>query len=406
MEALAAARLGDEICHGAGILGMIAGAIVGAVAAVVVVGIVAATGGLAIVIFAGAIAGGALFANQILKGVKTIFKLDDPTSGVLTKGSTNVFTNSRPAIRATLDGALACSGGSFPFVTHMPLPMFGAPDLIRVAEGSKTVTINSMPASRVTMMLVCSAKIKTGSQNVFIGGPTARTEFVWDITSWLETGFTWLGYAAMGGAAILAAMAGVAALATFAAVTATMMVAFEALGRLGDAIGPGYRDLFQGIAGMGLLLASPKMARMGTGNNTATLSADDVRFSQNTVSYNKTDRVTGTKYTYDDLVQSMKRDGWKGDPVDVVKMPDGKLTSMDNTRIAAAREAGIDIKANVHNPNDPLPPDVVASGRFGEARTWGEALTNRINNQKPGSFGTENPNGSPNPPRITGKPKP
>lgn len=41
----------------------------------------------------------------------------------------------------------------------------------------------------------------------------------------------------------------------------------------------------------------------------------------------------------------MRTNGWKGDPVDVVKMPDGKLTSMDNTRIAAAREAGIDVKA-------------------------------------------------------------
>jgi hypothetical protein len=98
------------------------------------------------------------------------------------------------------------------------------------------------------MMLVCSAKIKTGSQNVFIGGPTARTEFVWDITSWLETGFTWLGYAALAGAAVFAAMAGIAVFA-----------GFEGWGRLGDMIGPGCRDLFQGIAGMGLLLASPKM---------------------------------------------------------------------------------------------------------------------------------------------------
>ena len=46
-------------------------------------------------------------------------------------------------------------------------------------------------------------------------------------------------------------------------------------------------------------------------------------------------------------MKSMKSDGWKGDPVDVVRMPDGKLTSIDNTRIAAAREAGIDVKATV-----------------------------------------------------------
>jgi uncharacterized Zn-binding protein involved in type VI secretion len=235
---------------------MIAGAVIGAVVAVAVVAAVAATGGLAIVIFAGAIAGGALAANQILKGVKTIFKLPDPTSGVLAMGSLNVFTNSRPAARATLDFALGCSGGSFPFITHPTIP----PSIqIPVAEGSKTVTINSQPAARISMMMVCSAKIKTGSENVFIGGPTARTEFVWDITGWMETGFTWLGIGALIGAGVFAAMAGAAAFAGFLAITGGMMLGFEGLGMLGDMIGPGYRDLFQGIAGMGLLLASPKM---------------------------------------------------------------------------------------------------------------------------------------------------
>ncbi|MDZ7938041.1 MAG: DUF637 domain-containing protein [Rhodoferax sp.] len=134
------------------------------------------------------------------------------------------------------------------------------------------------------------------------------------------------------------------------------------------------------------------------------LAANDVRFSQNTVSYNKVDRISGEKYTYDDLVQSMKTGGWKGDPVDVVKMPDGAFTSMDNTRISAARDAGINVQANVHGFNDPLPADMIANRRFGDATTWGEALTGRISNQKPPSFGNANPNGSPTPPKVTGKP--
>ncbi|AQT94344.1 hypothetical protein B1R45_14065 [Pseudomonas azotoformans] len=50
----------------------------------------------------------------------------------------------------------------------------------------------------------------------------------------------------------------------------------------------------------------------------------------------------------------MKSNGWKGDPVDVVRMPDGKLSSIDNTRIAAAREAGIDVKATVRGFDDLL----------------------------------------------------
>ena len=84
-----------------------------------------------------------------------------------------------------------------------------------------------------------------------------------------------------------------------------------------------------------------------------------MRFSQKFVSYKKVDRDTGKPYTYDDLVNGMKKDGWKGDPVDVVRQPDGKLTSMDNARIRAAREAGIDVKARIRDANEPLTPEEV-----------------------------------------------
>ncbi|WP_232244523.1 hypothetical protein [Pseudomonas putida] len=135
--------------------------------------------------------------------------------------------------------------------------------------------------------------------------------------------------------------------------------------------------------------------------NAATYAADDIRFSQNSVSFNKTDRVSGTNYTYDDLVQSMKTNGWKGDPVDVVKMPDGKLTSMDNTRIAAAREAGIDVNASVRGFDEPLTPAVQEARGWQNFNTWGEAITGRINKQS-GGFSTSNPYGSTEPPRISG----
>jgi filamentous hemagglutinin len=138
--------------------------------------------------------------------------------------------------------------------------------------------------------------------------------------------------------------------------------------------------------------------------NTSSFDANEIRFSQNTVSYNKAERDSGVRYTYDDLVSSMKKDGWKGDPVDVVKMPDGNMTSMDNIRINAARDAGIKVEANVRNFSDPLPKDMIDSGRFGSATTWGEAITGRINNQS-GGFGKNNPYGSSDAPRITGKGK-
>lgn len=39
----------------------------------------------------------------------------------------------------------------------------------------------------------------------------------------------------------------------------------------------------------------------------SSFDANDIRFSQNTVSYNKTEQSNGMKYTYDDLVSSMKK---------------------------------------------------------------------------------------------------
>lgn len=77
---------------------------------------------------------------------------------------------------------------------------------------------------------------------------------------------------------------------------------------------------------------------------------------------------------------------------------------MDNTRISAAREAVIKVEANVRSFGDPLPTDMVESGRFGSAKTWGDAILGRINNQS-GGFGNKNPSGSSDSPRITGKDK-
>jgi len=97
----------------------------------------------------------------------------------------------------------------------------------------------------------------------------------------------------------------------------------------------------------------------------------------------------------------MRTNGWNGDLVDVVKMPDGKLTSMDNTRIAAAREAGIDVKASVRGFDDPLTPAIQEARGWQSFNTWGEAITGRINKQS-GGFSTSNPYGSTEPPRISG----
>ncbi|MDW2981789.1 putative Ig domain-containing protein [Rhodanobacter sp. KK11] len=109
-----------------------------------------------------------------------------------------------------------------------------------------------------------------------------------------------------------------------------------------------------------------------------TLDPTKTSFTQSWVSYHK----LGASYNFDTLVESMSTNGWVGKPVDVVRMLDGTLTSIDNTRILAARQAGIEIQANVRafddlildaNRTDSL------SVRGVTPSTWGDAALLRIN---------------------------
>lgn len=67
-------------------------------------------------------------------------------------------------------------------------------------------------------------------------------------------------------------------------------------------------------------------------------------------------------------------------------MPDGKITSIDNTRVLAAREAGIDLKVRVWGHDEVLPESMAR--RFRNpldrqvfAETWGEAANFRMMGQ-------------------------
>ncbi|MGC5704386.1 PAAR domain-containing protein [Pseudomonas sp. NFXW11] len=253
MDMLAAARLGDEIAHGFGVAAMVAGAVVGALIGAAVVAATVATGGVAIAIIAGSVAAGGLSMFQIVKGLSTIFNLPEPSTGVLVEGSFNVRINLRNAMRAGQDHSSSCSG--------LPLnhPIWPFPVLI--AEGSAKVTINGKPAARLQSKMVCGAHIKTGSENTFIGGPTVQVAFVLDIEGWMHTGLEALGLLAAGGALVLAACAGAAAFFGALAIGGAMYGGMSLLGDLGDRLGPGYRDLLQGVAGMALLGLGPKLAR-------------------------------------------------------------------------------------------------------------------------------------------------
>jgi len=97
-----------------------------------------------------------------------------------------------------------------------------------------------------------------------------------------------------------------------------------------------------------------------------------------------------------EIEASMRTNGWVGDAIDVVRMRDGGLTSLDNTRLLAANRAGIDVQASIHGFDDALPSSLIqrfTTPRGGVPSTWGDAITNRISSQNEG-YRMTNPFGS------------
>ncbi|QAY59806.1 hypothetical protein ET475_07250 [Microbacterium protaetiae] len=129
----------------------------------------------------------------------------------------------------------------------------------------------------------------------------------------------------------------------------------------------------------------------------------EIRFSQKTVSYRK--ERDGVVYTYDDILTSMRKRGWQGEAIDVVKMSDGGVTSLDNTRLLAANELGTDVYANVHDLDEALNAaevDRFESLQHGTPSTWGGAVDIRVAKQGTKWAGA-NPSGSFELPRVTGR---
>jgi uncharacterized Zn-binding protein involved in type VI secretion len=241
-----AARLTDPVGHGFGMLGMIGGAILGAVAAALLIAGGIVTGGALIaVVVAGCVAGGGLAGGQLLNGIERAGGLSKPTTGRIANGSGDVFIGGQRAARAEIDYAGDCNGRPMNHFTKSK---------VAIAEGSATVMINFKPAARVTSKLVCGAEILQGIESVFIGGPTKEVLSIDDNEELLKTGLTWLGGAALVGGGLVAWCAGgAAALLGYSAWTAGGMVGFAGLGWIGDQIGPGWGDILQGSVGLLLL---------------------------------------------------------------------------------------------------------------------------------------------------------
>jgi RHS repeat-associated protein len=112
-------------------------------------------------------------------------------------------------------------------------------------------------------------------------------------------------------------------------------------------------------------------------------ASTSIRFSQSSVN------------GLEEIAKSMQENGWKGDPIDIVKMEDNIYTTVDNTKLLAAQKVGIDVKATAHDFSEPIPEEMAK--RFAAKdgtlpKTWGEAVKNRVGNQNK-SFRT-NTNGS------------
>ena len=112
-----------------------------------------------------------------------------------------------------------------------------------------------------------------------------------------------------------------------------------------------------------------------------TLDANAVRFSQSNV-----------RNSLPQLTESMKANGWQGAPIDVVRMADGGLAAVDNTRLAAAGLSMTPVQAVIRDFSEVFPASRAGGNLQGS--TWGEALMNRIGGQKPG-WQRLYPNGSP-----------
>lgn len=252
-----AARMGDQVSHGLGLLGMVSGAVAGAAIGAAMVTATAATGGVALIaIVGGCVAGGGLAGGSLVRGIMTAMDLPDPTTGAFSIGSPNVLINGRPALRAGVDIA-PCSG--LMGINHYSLPS------ALLAEGAETVLVNGFPLGRVSMKLICGGAVKTGSADVLVGGPSIAVATIIDAESIFETALQALGLVALGAGGVLAAAAGGAlALAEFGAIAALFQKGFEELHEWGDSLGPGWGDILTGLAGFGLLAAGLRAAKRPT----------------------------------------------------------------------------------------------------------------------------------------------
>jgi RHS repeat-associated protein len=234
--ALAAARVGDQIEHSNAMLGFLIGAAVGLAVGVALLGAVVAapfTGGLSLCAGVAAVAalggivagvGAGAMAGGVLGGLMSV------PSGPIITGSLNVLVNGKPAARGVMD-IVAC-------VKHGQIPK-------RIAQGSKTVAINSLPAARKGDKTECDGTIAAGSPNVTIGAePGTFLPISPEIPEWMSSTAKWMmiigGGVALGAGLFGAALGGLAAVGVFVGNVALGVVSSVAGKMIGGTIGEAF----------------------------------------------------------------------------------------------------------------------------------------------------------------------
>jgi len=162
------------------------------------------------------------------------------------------------------------------------------------------------------------------------------------------------------------------------------MYKFGENNNLPEVAAQGQQMLAAGLTMMGGSLADDVALGGGAlGGRAAVAELDPsmIRFSQSSVS------------DVNEIVASMSKKGWVGEPIDVVKMADGLVTSFDNTRVLAAARAGINVEARIWDASSSFPAGRWAAKDGTIPNTWGEAINMRIQQQNRG-FRTKYPNGS------------
>lgn len=175
-----AARIHDPISHSSALMGLLAGAVIGALVAVAVVG----TGG-----------GALLLVMALATGISTgagigelLGSLLDREAGAIATGAATVEVNRLRAARAKAD-----------FVDCHPGKV--------IATGSKTVRVETFLFARKGERTTCDGKIKAGSLDTFVGGPSAQAaEVSPEVPVWLTIGVTAIGLVGAGAAIRMAAM--------------------------------------------------------------------------------------------------------------------------------------------------------------------------------------------------------